>query len=140
MESRKNCYQKTGTDTREVWLVSDGSRVVIENGEIPENAPVGFREAYDTRNLDSEINQFKYIIEMSATKTSGETLSNQIWTTNTGKQIHICAYKSNSMTTSGKQGYLFEYKFNYKNDYTGIYANTVSYDTMDGIHRLIISQ
>ena len=131
----RTATKKTGTDTREVWLVSDGSRVVIENGEIPENAPVGFREAYDTRNLDSEINQFKYIIEMSATKTSGETLSNQIWTTNTGKQIHICAYKSNSMTTSGKQGYLFEYKFNYKNDYTGIYANTVSYDTMDGIHR-----
>lgn len=134
-EVERTAKKKVGTDKQEIWYVSDGSKVIIENGQIPDTAPEGFADAYTHRNMDSELDQFKYRITMSATKQTGDDLSQQIWLTNTGKQINICVYKANSTTSSGKQGYVFEYKFNYKNDYTGKYENMVSYDTVDGTHR-----
>lgn len=134
-EVERTATKKTGTDTREVWNVSDGSKVEILNNEIPDTAPEGFKDAYLHRNMDSELDKFKYTVTYTATKKSGDELSSQIWETNTGKQIHICVYQSNDMTSSGKQGYVFEYKFNYKDDYTGKYENMVSYDTVTGTHR-----
>lgn len=127
--------KKTGSTTeKETWIVSDGSKVVVENGEVADDAPEGFKEAYLSRNMDSELDKFTYQIEMSATKQSGP-MTKQIWKTNTDKYIHICAYKTNEEQESGKQAYAFDYKFNYKSDFNDEYKNLKTYDTVDGIHR-----
>lgn len=126
--------RQSGTDEKEKWLVSDGSTVIIDNGNIPDDAPEGFIEAYSNRNKDSELESFTYKITMTANKESGNP-TNQIWHTNTGKNIHICTYDDNDFDSEGKQKYISEYKFNYRNDYSDIYKNMVSYDTVDGLHR-----
>ena len=130
----RTATKRVETDTTETWLISDGSTVIIENGVIPDTAPEGFEDAYNHRNLDSEADKFIYQITMSATKTEGDSLYRQIWTTNEGNKILITAYKDNTVS-GGSQSWKVEYKFNYKDDYTGIYENMVSYDTVDGNHR-----
>lgn len=128
--------KKAGSTTEnEIWIVSDGSRVTVKNGEVIGDAPVGFTEAYASRNMDSELDKFTYQIELSAVKQSGP-MTKQIWKTNTDKIIHICAYKTNESQESGKQSYAFDYKFNYKEDFNADYKNLITYDTVDGIHRL----
>ena len=132
---KRTATKVTELDNTETWEVSDGSKVIVKNELPTEDAPEGFKEAYESRNQDAEKNQFTYFVTMKATKISGDELTSQIWQTNTGKQIRTCVYKANNDTNSGKQAYNFEYQFNYKNDYTGKYANTISYDTIDGHHR-----
>lgn len=128
-QAERTAEKKNSADqSQEIWEVSDGTKVVIVNGNIPEDAPEGFRDAYANRNMDSEKSRFTYRINLSAIKKSG-TMSDQLWESSTGAQLHICVYGSKA------QGYIFEYKFNYKNDYSGDYVNTVSYDTVDGTHR-----
>lgn len=47
--------RQSGTDEKEKWLVSDGSTVIIDYGNIPADAPEGFIDAYNNRNKDSEL-------------------------------------------------------------------------------------
>ena len=57
----------------------------------------------------------------------------QLWETDTGKQILICAGKN--LTSEGTGGYVYDYKFNYKKLESGHFPNAVSYDTPAGNHR-----
>ncbi|WP_097006323.1 SpaA isopeptide-forming pilin-related protein [Lacrimispora amygdalina] len=133
-EAERTAIRQSATDTKEKWIISDGTKVLIENGNIPADAPEGFAEAYNNRNKDSEIDKFSYKITLTAERKSGKP-NNQIWLTSTGTNIHICTYRGNDFDGSGRQKYISEYKFNYHNDYSGKYKNVVSYDTVDGRHR-----
>jgi len=129
-----NAIRQSATDTYEKWLVSDGTTVIIENGNFPVNASQEFKGAYNQRNLATELDNFSYTTPMTATRVSGNS-TYQIWKTNLAKYIQLCVYADNDFDSTGNQKFVCEYKFNYQNDYTGIYKNMVSYDTVDGLHR-----
>jgi LPXTG-motif cell wall-anchored protein len=129
-----SAVRQSASDTLEKWLVSDGETVLIENGNFPANASEEFKAAYANRNLATELENFSYTIPMSATRVSGNP-TYQIWETNAGSHIQICVYEDNDFNSSGSQKYICEYKFNYRDDYSGSYKNMVSYDTVDGLHR-----
>lgn len=133
----RTATMRAQTDTTESWEVSDGSSFTIENGFIPEEAPEGFADAYKARNMDAEKEKFTYTIEMSATRQDSNDMRDQLWKTNTGKQIHISVYPANDVDAGGRQGYLFEYKFNYKDDYPAPYENLVSYDIASASENLM---
>ncbi len=123
------------TNEDEVWILSDGSRVTCYKNTTPDNAPEGFKEAYDARN--PEENSFSYTITMTATKdkTASKTMSDQIWNVSNGSKMHISIYPVNEDNSAGYQKYGVSFGFNYRDDYTGKYDNMVSYDTIDGQHR-----
>lgn len=122
------------TEHTETWRLTDGTTVLIEQGNIPNEASTAFKEAYAGRNLAAEQEKFTYLEPMSAVR-SNENRSYQLWRTNIGAMVQVCVYPDKEFDTDGKQTYVCEYKFNYKDDYTGAYQNLVSYDTADGIHR-----
>ena len=123
------------TNENEVWILSDGSRVTCYRNTAPDNAPEGFKEAYDARN--PEENSFSYTITMTATKdkAASKTISDQIWNVSNGSKMHISIYPVNEDNSAGYQKYGVSFGFNYRDDYTGKYDNMVSYDTIDGQHR-----
>ncbi|MSS36527.1 MSCRAMM family protein [Clostridium porci] len=123
------------TEDNEVWILSDGSRVTCYKNTAPDQAPEGFKEAYDGRN--PEENSFTYTITMTATKdeAASRTLSDQIWNVSNGSKMHISIYPMNETNHAGRQAYGVSFGFNYRNDYSGEYARMVSYDTIDGRHR-----
>lgn len=58
----------------------------------------------------------------------------QMWETETGKRILLSAEKN--MTPEGQWGYIFDYKFNYKELNSEKSPGAVSYDTPQGNHRI----
>lgn len=123
------------TDAKETWIISDGSRIVCENKNAPDDVPQAFKDAYNTRN--PEASSFEYKETMSAVKdnNASPTMSDQIWDVSNGTRMHICVYGDNAQGENGRQSYVVEFQFNYRDDYSGSYTNTVSYDTVDGRHR-----
>ena len=123
------------TDEKETWIISDGSRIVCENQSTPNDAPQMFKDAYNTRNL--EANSFTYSEVMSIAKdtVASKTMSDQVWNVSNGTKMHISVYGDNAQGENGRQTYLVDFNFNYRNDYAGSYGNTISYDTVDGRHR-----
>ena len=120
-----------GTD--EVWSISDGTTIRVgNNGAVPSEASQAFKEAY--ANWNRSDSSFSYVEERNARKVSGDDSYRQIWETDTGSKILISAYRD-SMGSDGYPEWSVEFKFNYKDDYTGIYSNMISYDTADGYHR-----
>lgn len=133
--TREAARASSSTDEKETWIISDGSRIVCESKQAPADAPQAFKDAYSTRNL--EATSFKYKETMSASKdeSASPTMSDQIWDVSNGTKMHICVYGDNAQGENGRQSYVVEFKFNYRSDYSGGYANMVSYDTIDGRHR-----
>ena len=125
----------SSTNDKETWVLSNGDRIVCTNGNAPDDAPEAFKKAYQTRN--HEENVFTYKETMTATKDAAQskTLSDQVWTVSNGTKMHVSIYPVNEDNAAGGQKYGVSFGFNYRNDYTGAYANMVSYDTIDGLHR-----
>ena len=133
--TREAVRASSSTDEKETWIISDGSRIVCENKEVPADAPQAFREAYGTRNLEASSFQYRETMSASKDEAASPTMSDQIWSVNNGTKMHICVYGDNAQGENGRQSYVAEFKFNYRSDYSGNYAHTVSYDTVDGRHR-----
>ncbi len=123
------------TTEKETWIVSDGSRVIVENGVVPATASAEFKKAYEAK--ESGASAILYNETMTITKDTAESLSlaDQIWNVSDGSKMHISVNPLNEFTTSGTRKYAVEFKFNYRDDYTGDFINTVSYDSMEGYHR-----
>lgn len=123
------------TNEKEVWIVSDGSRVECLNQTAPDDAPQAFKDAYAVRGLEDK--SFTYQETMTATKDieNSRNLSDQIWEVSNGSKMHVSVYGDNGQSVNGRQAYIVDFKFNFRDDYTGRYINTVSYDTIDGKHR-----
>ena len=133
--TREAVLSSSSTDDMETWIISDGSRYVCENDTPQADASEAFKQAYATRN--QEENTFTYTETMTAEKdeSASRNLSDQIWNVSNGTKLHICVYGANDIGSNGRQEYKVDFKFNYRNDYEGEYANLVSYDTLDGYHR-----
>ena len=134
----KSTSDEAGANKTEEWLISDGTRVTVTNGNVAESAPQSFKDAYNNNEIHTEgSEEFTYSEPMSATKdeANSPTLADMIWNVSNGTKIHIGIYPANDNNESGRKQYAVDFKFNYKNDYAGDYANTRSYDTIDGIHR-----
>ena len=132
--AERTAILKTRSEHVEKWIVSDGSIVVIENNMYPSDMPEEFKDAYETRNMDREKDKFSYTIPLTAKRVSGAN-HNQIWEASNNTKIFVSSYGDNQNSENGKPSHRNEYKFNYKNDYSGKYENMVSYDTVDGLHR-----
>lgn len=66
---------------------------------------------------------------------ASEGLFRQIWNVSNGSRMHISIHRDNDDTAAGRRAYEIAFRFNYRDDYTGAYANTISYDTIEGRHR-----
>lgn len=133
--TRAAVRSSSSTNEKETWIISDGSRVICENQNAPASAAQAFRDAYNTRNPEEASFQYKETMTAEKDIDTSKTLSDQIWNVSNGTKMHICVYGDNVQGENGRQAYVVEFKFNYRNDYSGQYANTVSYDTPDGRHR-----
>ena len=123
------------TEEKEIWIISDGTRIVCTRGSAPDHAPQEFKDAYNTRNLEE--NRFTYPVTLHAWKDeeASEGLSHQIWNVSNESRMRISIYPSNDRTAAGRRAYEVSFGFHYRDDYTGIYANTISYDTIEGRRR-----
>ena len=133
--TREAKLSSASTEDNEIWIISDGSRYTCNLDTPEDGASQAFKDAYYTRNQEEK--SFTYTEEMRADKNDAETrnLSDQIWDVSNGTKIHISVYPAAGLSSSNRQEYAVDFKFNYKNDYEGNYVNTVSYDTLDGMHR-----
>lgn len=125
----------SSTQNREIWVISNGERYICENQEAPEGAAQTFKEAYKNRNPEED--SFTYQETMSAAKDEAlsRSLADQIWNVSNGTLMHVSVNGDNDHSESGRQAYTVDFKFNYRNDYSGNYEPVVSYDTVDGRHR-----
>lgn len=133
--TREATKAASSTEDKELWIVSDGSRIICENGKVPDGAPQAFIDAYNARNLEESSFEYKETMSAAKNENASKSMSDQIWNVSNGSSMHICIYGDNATGENGHQSYIVEFKFNYRNDYSGRYANTVSYDTIDGRHR-----
>ena len=133
--TREAVRSGASTAEKEIWIISDGTRITCLSGNAPDDAPEAFREAYAKRN--QEEGSFTYQETMSAEKdeAASRTLSDQVWNVSNGTRMHISIYPLNDGNESGSQAYGVSFGFNYTDGYTGKYANMVTYDTVDGMHR-----
>ena len=133
--TREAVRSGASTAEKEIWIISDGTRITCLSGNAPDDAPEAFREAYAKRN--QEEGNFTYQETMSAEKdeAASRTLSDQVWNVSNGTRMHISIYPLNDGNESGSQAYGVSFGFNYTDGYTGKYANMVTYDTVDGMHR-----
>lgn len=124
-----------------VFRTSDGFKIILEEDTLI------FQEGMEPRDREGFIRSYSndenaltvgWLAQRSAKRISSENTQKnesvrQIWETDTGKQILICAGKN--MTPEGTGGYVYDYKFNYKKLESGHFPNAVSYDTPSGNHR-----
>ncbi len=133
--TRKAVRAPYATDEKETWILSDGSRIVCENGSVPDTASQEFKDAYNTRNLEEKSFTYKETLTATKREEASSALWDQVWEVSNGSKLHVYVYGDNGHGENGRQSYLVDFKFNYRDDYTGLYENTVSYDTIDGYHR-----
>lgn len=132
---RKAVKAPHATKEKETWIISDGSRIVCDRGSAPEDAPQEFKDAYNTRNLEEDSFTYPVTLHASKDEKASEGLSHQIWEVSNGSRMRISIHRANEDTAEGRRAYEVSFGFNYRDDYSGGYANTISYDTVEGIHR-----
>lgn len=129
-------------ESDEIFYTSNGERVVVTSGNLwfsdtmSEADREGFAESY---RKDPEALTVSWLAERSAKLihsecTDREESVKQLWRTETGRQVSICAAKG--LTTEGKSGYVFDYRFNYEKLDSTSCPNAVSYDLAGGDHRI----
>lgn len=131
-----------GTKTEGVFLTSRGERVVVSDGTIhfpegmsssdQEGFETGYKEHPDALTISWLSERRADLVETQQTDRA-ETVR-QLWRTDEGAQTAICAVKT--LTPEGKPGYVFDYRFNYRELKGPHAAGVVSYDTEKGTHRL----
>ncbi len=113
--TRKAVRAGYATDEKETWILSDGSRIVCENGSAPDTTSQEFKDAYHTRNLEEK--SFTYKETLTAVKEeASKTLWDQVWKVSNGSKLHVCVYGDNGYGENGRQSYLVDFKFNYRDD------------------------
>lgn len=121
--TRKAVQAGYATDEKETWILSDGSRIVCENGSAPDTTSQEFKDAYHTRNLEEK--SFTYKETLTAVKEeASKTLWDQVWKVSNGSKLHVCVYDDNGVCVygdngygeNGRQSYLVDFKFNYRDD------------------------
>lgn len=131
------------TKTEGVFLTSKGERIIVSSPEaihFPEGMSrsdqEGFSEGYkkepDALHIGWLAGRRAKRVRTEQTD-RGETIR-QLWETGEGKQTAICAVKT--LTEEGKPGYVFDYRFHYKELGNPNAPNAVSYDTAAGTHRI----
>ena len=123
------------TTEQETWVISDGSRVIVENGVVPGSAPAAFKEAYLAKEAGASAFLYNETLTITKDILSSPSLSDMVWDVSNGSRMHISVNPLNAFSSGGTQKYAVEFKFNYRDDYTGDFAHTVSYDSMEGYHR-----
>ena len=122
------------TADKEIWQISDGTAITVENGIIPADAPAEFAAAYTDKEAD--IASFEYTTILKAVKDEGATTSmgDQYWNVDNGTVIHICVSPDDDSSSAGYQSYAVDYQFEYQK-LSGKYEGVVTYLTVDGTRR-----
>lgn len=139
-EIERTASRSTGTE--EVFLTSKGERITADGAEIHypeemsrsdrEGFAEGFRKHPDALTVRWPAERKAELVR--TWQTDGKETIRQLWRTDEGKQVAVCAVKT--LTAEGKPGYVFDYQFNYKELGNPLAPNAVSYDTAEGTHRL----
>lgn len=136
---RKAFLESDSSKEKETWICSDGKRYTVSFGVVENSAPESFRLAYAERTKEQKSISYEEhlsaVLDQDSQKTNVFPLV-QIWKISNGSVIRVTLKPTAQKTITGRQEYVVNFQFNYKDNFTGIYKNLVSYDTRDGLHHM----